>query len=627
MSGIAGIVNVDGAPIDRELLTAMTASLRFRGPDAERVWIDGHVGFGHTLLVTTDEGWKERQPCTLDGDVWIVADARIDAREDLVRDLRAQGKVHLEAGAAGGANDAELLLHAYAAWGEACVDHLIGDFAFAIWDGRARRLFCARDHFGVKPFFYACCRGSLVLSNTLACVRRHPAVSDRLNDLAVADFLLFKYNQEADTTAFADIRRLPAAHCLSWSPGAAPVVRRYWSLPLDREIRYRRGHEYVERFRELLTIAVRDRLRTRRVAVSMSGGLDSSMLAATARAILSADGEPFDLRAHTIVFDSLMPDEERKYAGIVADALRMPIEFFAADAYEPFERCDEPACQLPEPGTLAFRALGLDFDRQIAAHSRVVLSGTDADALLNELTGDHLAALARKRRFGELSATVARYVLWLRRRPPLGLREKARRWLGYDGVASEMPRWINPELIARLDLEQRWRDVELRRAMRPGLRPRAEVSIGWWSQVFEAGDAAITRQPLEYRYPFADVRLAGYLVAIPAVPWCTDKTLLRMALTGVLPEAIRRRKKTPVAGDHFVTTLRRDSEGRIDRVQPDRSLADYVRLDAIPPMTGHSADGSAHVTSRPLNLNWWLRSHLLGAEDGQRQEYRSRSVV
>ena len=129
------------------------------------------------------------------------------------------------------ATDAALILHAYQVWGEACLAHLIGDFAFVIWDGRRRTLFCARDHFGVKPFYYARVANSLILSNTLNCIRQHPAVSDALNDLAIADFLLFDVNLEPGTTAFADVQRVPPAHTLTWSD-AAPRLSCYWTLPL-----------------------------------------------------------------------------------------------------------------------------------------------------------------------------------------------------------------------------------------------------------------------------------------------------------------------------------------------------------------------------------------------------------
>src|SRR5437016_1845337 len=148
MSGIVGILNLDEAPVDRALLRGMTDAMSFRGPDAQEIWVQGHVGFGHTLLKTTDESEHEQQPFTLDHQLWIVADARVDAQEELISKLNAHGEPVKR-----GVTDVELLLRAYRIWGEGCVDHLFGDFSFAIWDTAQRRLFCARDHFGIKPFY------------------------------------------------------------------------------------------------------------------------------------------------------------------------------------------------------------------------------------------------------------------------------------------------------------------------------------------------------------------------------------------------------------------------------------------------------------------------------------------
>ena len=117
----------------------------------------------------------------------------------------------------GPATDVELILRAYHAWGENCVEHLLGDFAFGIWDSARQHLFCARDHMGVKPFYYAHIGQLVVFSNTLDCVRLHPAVSDKLNDLAIADFLILEVNQDPATTSFADIQRLAPAHRATWS--------------------------------------------------------------------------------------------------------------------------------------------------------------------------------------------------------------------------------------------------------------------------------------------------------------------------------------------------------------------------------------------------------------------------
>src|SRR5438094_313995 len=135
----------------------MTASLSYRGPDRRGLWSRGTVGFGHTLLRTYGEAAQEAQPLTLDGRAWIVADARIDGRGELIRQLRPHA-----AGLEDTATDAELILRAWHVWGEECVLHLYGDFAFAVWDEGSRALFCVRDHVGVKPFYYACRGGAFI---------------------------------------------------------------------------------------------------------------------------------------------------------------------------------------------------------------------------------------------------------------------------------------------------------------------------------------------------------------------------------------------------------------------------------------------------------------------------------
>src|SRR5207249_147082 len=120
---------------------------------------------------------------------------------------------------------------------------------------------------------------TLIFSNTLDCIRQHPAVSDKLNDLAIADFLLFDLNQDPHTTSFADIQRLPPAHRATWSADSMRMTR-YWTLPIDEPVYFKRADDYTDRFKELLNTSVSDRLRTNKIAVFMSGGLDSPALAA-----------------------------------------------------------------------------------------------------------------------------------------------------------------------------------------------------------------------------------------------------------------------------------------------------------------------------------------------------------
>src|SRR6267143_775625 len=320
MSGIVGIVNLDGSPIDREVLGRMTDFMSFRGPDAQEIWIEGNVGFGHTMLRTTFEAETEKQPLTLDGKVWLTSYARIDGRTELTAELEGklrrkimmplrsdeQGSFNGQGAESRIPNDAELILLAYEAWGEDCVKYLIGDFAFAIWDSCERRLLCARDHIGVKPFYYAHLGSTFIFSNTLNCVRQHPKVSSELNEVAVGDYLLCGNNCEPTTTIFADIVRLPGAHSLNVST-AARSARCYWSLPADFHLSYKDSKDYPEQFRALLSRSVRDRLRTNHVAAEISGGLDSTAVVATAKQLLT--GYPSDsITTFCLSYEHLIPD-------------------------------------------------------------------------------------------------------------------------------------------------------------------------------------------------------------------------------------------------------------------------------------------------------------------------------
>ena len=173
MSGIVGIFQQDGAPIEPALLQSLVDFLAYRGPDAQDSWMETSICLGHTLLRTTKESLAERQPAGLEGRYWITADARLDGRTDLLAALDLA-----ESGIGHSVPDSELILRVYAKWGAACVEHLRGDFSFAIWDATTKQLFCARDQFGIKPFYYTIVGSVFIFSNTLDCIRKHPAVSE-----------------------------------------------------------------------------------------------------------------------------------------------------------------------------------------------------------------------------------------------------------------------------------------------------------------------------------------------------------------------------------------------------------------------------------------------------------------
>ena len=604
MSGIVGIFRRDGAPVERSVLESLTHSLAFRGPDGREVWVAGSVGFGHAMLRTTGESLGERQPANLDGRFWITADARIDCRGELETKLSSAGWKCRR-----GAPDSELILRAYAAWGEKCVEHLRGDFAFAIWDARERTLFCARDHFGLKPFYYADSGESFFFSNTLSCLRLLPEISENLNESAIADFLLFGTNYDLGTTAFLEIRRLPPAHFLILSADRLRLER-YWSPPIDGRIRYRHADEYVEHFQVLLQAAVADRLRTSRAGIFLSGGLDSSSVAATARQLSASSGGVSDLRAYTITYEELLPDRDGEHARIVAEFLRIPIRCLPMDGLQLFERWADPEVTWPEPVEDPFFAGLFDQTRMVAQDCRVVLSGEGIDNLMHFEMWPYARHLIAKREWRRLASDSVHY---LRARSSVwpGIRRRVRAMLGNNPGGPIVPRWIVPEFADRLNLEERWRQCNVVRTTPPHpVVPTAHASmlLPQWSQIFELENAGVTQFPVEVRYPFLDLRIVDYVLALPPFPWSFEKTLVRQAMLGHLPEKIRLRKKTPLAGDPLVENLRRPDAAWLDQVRWSDETESYVDRSALPRLSGETNSARASVDIRALCLNFWLQS-------------------
>jgi asparagine synthase (glutamine-hydrolysing) len=518
MSGFVGVLNMDGKPVDQGLLEAMTASLAFRGPDTQQIVSLGPLGLGHAMLRATREAATEEQPASRDGRLYIVADARIDARSELIEKLR--GKISSASALSLSITDSELILYAFDAWGDACVEHLLGDFSFAIWDARERRLFCARDQFGVKPFFYARLESCFIFSNTLNCIRMHPGVSNRLNDLAIADFLLFDMQQDPGTTSFADIQRLPGAHTLICKH-AKTSVQRYWELCFTTPVHFRREEEYVDRFRDLLDTAVADRLRNDSAGVLMSGGLDSTIVAASAKRVFgcNTDARSNRLRAYTEVFDTLLPHEERRYATAAADALGVPIEYLVSDHWKIFERAHRPESRTPEPTHMALHDTTVDQLYQISAHSRTALTGYGGDPALCGRLSVHFRTLLKGWRFGQLAADAARFFRSDGRLSRLYLSTRLRILTAPRQGSSIFPVWINEKIEKKLGLKDRWKSAFDSGTPNPGsaVRPEAynAISSCLWQNLFETHDAGVTRVPVEVTHPIFDLRLLSFLLTLP----------------------------------------------------------------------------------------------------------------
>ena len=605
MSGFAGIVNLDGAPADRELVGKFEEFLHSRGPDGHGQWIEGNVGLAHTLFATTRESRGERQPMSLDGRCWIVADARIDGRDDLIRDLAARGR-----DCSNERPDAELILHAYAVWGEQCAEHLLGDFAFAIWDARERKLFCARDHFGIRPFFYAYVNGVFVFGNSIDVPRLHPSVPDDLYEPAIGDFLVLGTGYDLVRTVREAIRRLAPAHVLIVAEGEVRT-RRYWTLPADPPTIFRRSEEYVERFLQLFEQAVADRLRTGRAAVLMSGGMDSSSVAAMGKHAADKGGVRCSISAHTQIYDRLIPYQEGHFASLTARSIGIPWNSYRLDDKRLLGYWDRPEFRRAEPWYTPLHDWTLADVLGKPLPARVVLTGQGSDGIFSSLRSRHCRDRIREGRWLLLMREVFRHLACDGRLRRLYFFGHVRSLFRERIPPAAYPVWLNPDFERRLHLRERYQQnggcAAPSAAPAGAVRPEAHwlMNSPIWPGLFEEYDPDNVGACLETRHPFFDLRLVRYALSLPALPWCSDKQLLRQSMRGLLPDEVRLRRKRPILSDLLLSHHRSSEKPWLRSLEP--GLSRYVDVERAKKAAQDPPPWQVGVHLRPFCLNCWLK--------------------
>jgi asparagine synthase (glutamine-hydrolysing) len=598
MSAIAGLYRTDGQPAHRHEVDRMIAAVAHRGPDGTGTWSDGATALAHGAMWTTPESRRERQPLGGDAGSAIVADVRLDNRCELMAALDLGGRLPGEIG------DSELILRAYERWDENCAAKLVGDFAFAIWDGRRHRLFCARDHVGVKPFYYHHAATAFLFASEIKALLTSPMVPYRLNPVRVADYLVGLFDDRA-ITFYRDIYRLPAGHTLTVSRDGARV-RPYWSLDPTRELRLGSDEAYAEAFRECFTEAVRSRLRSDfRVGSLLSGGLDTSSIVATARHVGLSTGDG-KLDTFTAIFPGLPAADlrkidERKFVDAMLAQGGVRAHYVRGDLLSPLGDVDRVLEHMHEP--YAAPNLYLHWGLYAAARQqgvRALLDGIDGDTTVSHGL-ESLADLMRRGRLAplarELRALSRRYgvgvpdlfrQLAVRPLIPNALRQGVR-WLRGRGPAFLVDTVVKPEFARRMGLAERIGAFERTqerqaasaraahgRAMRSGLIPYA----------LELADRAAAAFNIEPRYPFFDRRLMELCLAMPADQKLSGgwtRLVMRRAMASFLPEPVRwRSTKANLAPNFKRRLLAQDGDLLRDVVREQSGvLEDYVDIPAL----------------------------------------------
>ena len=625
--------------MDAAVLARMRDVITHRGPDDEGIFIDGAVGLGHRRLSIVDVAAGHQPMTNEDGSLHITFNGEIYNHADFRDSLEARGHVYRTH------CDTETILHLYEEHGAACVHHLRGMFAFAIWDQRKRELFIARDRLGVKPLYYAYTTdGSLYFGSEIKALLEAGAIKPEINCEALPDYLA-NHATSGEETLFHGVKRLLPGHVMLWRDGRLRISR-YWDVSFVRQSNEgRNDKDYIAEWSELFNTSVRLRLMADvPLGMFLSGGIDSSAIAAVMSRMVN---EP--IKTFAVAFKEREANE-LEYARLVSRAFKTnhheivvkPEEFFAVLPKLVWHE-DEP---LAHPSSVALYFVSL----LASQHVKVVLTGEGSDELL--------AGYARYRKTILNLALGARY----HKLAPGNLRNLLRKQIDVMPGAKLRQKLLRTFLSVAPDIESIYFDnfAVFPRAMQPELlAPKMKERVGaidpyaGLREVLEQTDATSFLDRLLYadiktylhellmkqdqmsmatsvesRVPFLDHKLVEFTSGLPErlkLRRWTTKYVLRQSMKGILPETILSRPKMgfPVP----VGTWFRGAYASVldDYVLSERALSrgifspDFVRsLVRL-----HQSGGENHSERlwALVNFEIWQRQFFDG-EQGQTHEQK-----
>ena len=540
-----------------------------RGPDGRAIWCEGSAGLGHCMLHTTPESLNEQLPFQRDGLV-ITADARIDNREELIDLLQLKTQQPEQI------SDSELILHAYQRWGEECPAHLLGDFAFAIWDSGKQYLFCARDHFGVKPFHYYYQPGQQFIFGTeIKAIFCYEDIPKRLNEIKISDYMLEMFEDKA-RTFYVDINRLPPASVMVVGRGGVRK-RQYWALDPKQEIKLRSDGEYAEAYRSLFIEAVRCRLRSAfPTGAMLSGGLDSSSITCVAHDLLSSSSGS-NLHTFSIIFNQIKKSDEREYIYKILEKRNCVAHFIEGDQATPFDQLEKILWFQDEPFYAPNLFLSWPAWRSISENGvRILLDGFLGDNVISH-GAEYLNELANKWHWLTLTKELKQFLNQSDQK--ISLLKLLSIYLVQYGLKPYIPEiWLN--LWRKLQghpvdptMEQ-YDLFSLSYCMRSGIRERLHSAYkynrlikstrqahhdsldpGLIQTVLEIHNKGCSAFQFETRMPFIDKRVVEFCLSTPGnqkISQGFTRIIARRALYGLLPEEIRWRPDKGYLGWCFI---------------------------------------------------------------------------
>lgn len=623
MCGIAGIINRNGRVADKALLEAMVSVQRHRGPDDCGTFISGSAGLGHARLSIIDLSMSGHQPmANEDSTVLVIHNGEIYNYLELRTELKSLGHIFRSG------TDTEVIVHAYEEWGEDCIKHFNGMWAFAALDLRKRELFCSRDRLGVKPFYYFADKETFIFASEIKAVLKHPGTTRAANDRAIFRYLSsgYGYMDTSEETFFEGVKQLKSAHFMKVPlNGEAILQKRYWDIDPGKARPAGTEKEVARRFNDIFTDAVRLRLRSDvPVGVSLSGGLDSSSIASVASGLM---GDQM-LETFSSCFDD--PDyDERQYIQPVLDGTRSKANFIFTKSDDVFADLEEIMWHQEEPySTLSIFPQWHVMRKAKEAGVKVLLNGQGGDELLG---GYHkyyfylFADLLRSLKFPSAAREIALY----REKnggagvfgPVYGILmsyilpdflKRIRRRLG-----REVPSYLNRDFAGRFGADTVPVERKFRSILNNDLYNALKISP--LPSLLHIDDRSSMAHSIESRAPFLDYRLVEFAFSLGPeykIHNGMTKYILRSSMKGRLPEKVLSRRDkmgfvTPL--DKWFATALKDKVRDIFNSPEFRKRPYFDHDEVMAKFDGFSKgdDKSGQYTIWSwVNLELWLRRFI-----------------
>jgi asparagine synthase (glutamine-hydrolysing) len=636
MAGIFGVCHFDDRPIDPELIARMSATLAHGGRDGEALVIDGSTALGSRVLHEASASASRPQPVRSSSGTRLVFDGRLDNRDELIAALRDRCDV------SPASPDAALAAASYDINGTQFVDHLLGDFAVAVFDSRRRRVVLARDAMGIRPLYYRRTQTSLFFGSAVKTLLAAPDCHAHPNNQLLAELLLRRsHRRPADgNTLFAGVCQVPAAHIVVFTAEAVRAER-YWDFDCHRVTPEQSFGDYARTFRVLFERAVARRLRSAHpVAIAVSGGLDSSSIfcaAASAAAsplvgltYTSDDGGASDESA-------FVRDVERASARTIrqVDAPMEGLLFQSTDMVRIVEA--------PMLNGQWFRGHRL-MNAVTAAGARTLLTGHWGDQVLFDQA--YLVDLLRAGAWRTINAHLREYLRWF----PDARGHEFVTQFGSDVLEYFLPDWVRQTVRAgrriggALPPWDDWFCDAFRREARPDRFAHApgatalasalyrEVRSQYHHFCLEWNAKVAASYGFEIAFPFLDRDLVEFLISVPGTTLARNgvpKALLRESLDGVTPGTILRRRGKGDFTEAVNRSTRHDFTALLKMLGPRSLVVELGYVDADKLERGLSAAGAALEHSTTSVVSWrvtavaaleiWLRQFVgqqkTGVED------------